>query len=240
MPASGGRARQPVHRPRLGGAASARRFFEGDVGDQALVRPHHREHGVDAIIHFAGSVVVPDSVADPLGYYLNNTVKSRALIEVAVKAASATSSSPRPPPSTACRRPAGRRGRAARAHVALRLVQAHDRDRCWPTRRRRTTSAMWRCATSTSPAPTRRAAPASRPRAPPISSRSPARRRSASAAICRCSAPTIRPPTAPACATTSTSPTSRVPTWRRLRHLRAGGGSDIFNAATAADSRCWR
>jgi UDP-glucose 4-epimerase len=43
------------------------------------------EHGVDAIIHFAGSVVVPDSVADPLGYYRNNTVNSRALIECAVK-----------------------------------------------------------------------------------------------------------------------------------------------------------
>ena len=41
--------------------------------------------GVDAIIHFAGSIVVPDSVADPLGYYLNNTVKSRALMEMAVK-----------------------------------------------------------------------------------------------------------------------------------------------------------
>jgi UDP-glucose 4-epimerase len=41
---------------------------------------------VDAIIHFAGSIVVPDSVADPLGYYLNNTVKSRALIEAAVQA----------------------------------------------------------------------------------------------------------------------------------------------------------
>ena len=41
--------------------------------------------GVESIIHFAGSIVVPDSVADPLGYYLNNTVKSRALIEIAVK-----------------------------------------------------------------------------------------------------------------------------------------------------------
>ena len=39
---------------------------------------------VDAIIHFAGSIVVPESVADPLGYYPNNTVKSRALIEAAV------------------------------------------------------------------------------------------------------------------------------------------------------------
>src|SRR5262249_55046020 len=43
------------------------------------------EHKVDAIIHFAASIVVPDSVADPLGYYRNNTVNSRALIETAVK-----------------------------------------------------------------------------------------------------------------------------------------------------------
>ena len=47
----------------------------GDIGDRELVRsPSIREHGVEAIIHFAGSIVVPDSVADPLGYYLNNTV----------------------------------------------------------------------------------------------------------------------------------------------------------------------
>ena len=57
----------------------------GDVGDQALVQRIIEDHGVTSIIHFAGSIVVPDSVADPLGYYLNNTVKSRALLETAVK-----------------------------------------------------------------------------------------------------------------------------------------------------------
>jgi UDP-glucose 4-epimerase len=57
----------------------------GDVGDQELVRSIVRKHGVDSILHFAGSIVVPESVADPLGYYHNNTVKSRALIEVAVE-----------------------------------------------------------------------------------------------------------------------------------------------------------
>jgi UDP-glucose 4-epimerase len=56
----------------------------GDVGDEGLVRDIARRHAVEAIIHFAGSIVVPDSVADPLGYYLNNTVKSRALIAAAV------------------------------------------------------------------------------------------------------------------------------------------------------------
>lgn len=56
----------------------------GDAGDEDLVKAIVRKHGVGAIIHFAGSIVVPDSVADPLGYYLNNTVKSRALIQAAV------------------------------------------------------------------------------------------------------------------------------------------------------------
>jgi UDP-glucose 4-epimerase len=57
----------------------------GDIGDQDLVEETIKRRGVDAIIHFAGSIIVPESVADPLGYYLNNTVKSRALIESAVR-----------------------------------------------------------------------------------------------------------------------------------------------------------
>ncbi len=60
-------------------------LIEGDVGDQTLIERIIAEHGVSAILHFAGSIVVPESVADPLGYYLNNTVKSRALIESAVR-----------------------------------------------------------------------------------------------------------------------------------------------------------
>lgn len=60
-------------------------LVEGDIGDQELIAGLIRDRKVGAIIHFAGSIVVPDSVADPLGYYLNNTVKSRALIEAAVK-----------------------------------------------------------------------------------------------------------------------------------------------------------
>lgn len=60
-------------------------FVEGNIGDIDLVKGVIGEHGVRAIIHFAGSIVVPDSVADPLGYYLNNTVNSRSLIEAAVK-----------------------------------------------------------------------------------------------------------------------------------------------------------
>ena len=57
----------------------------GETGDQALVAKLMAEHRVDAVIHFAASIVVPDSVADPLGYYRNNTVNSRALIECAIK-----------------------------------------------------------------------------------------------------------------------------------------------------------
>ena len=55
-------------------------FVRGDVGDQALLRRLLENAGVEAILHFAGSIVVPESVANPLAYYLNNTVKSRALI----------------------------------------------------------------------------------------------------------------------------------------------------------------
>lgn len=61
------------------------RLITGDIGDQALVAKIIQDHAVDAIVHFAGSIVVPDSVTDPLGYYLNNTVKSRALMESAVQ-----------------------------------------------------------------------------------------------------------------------------------------------------------
>jgi len=57
----------------------------GDSGDQELVAAIIRDHDVDAIIHFAASIVVPESVRDPLAYYRNNTVNSRALIECAIK-----------------------------------------------------------------------------------------------------------------------------------------------------------
>lgn len=61
-------------------------LYEGDCGNQQLVSEIIRSHAVRAIVHFAGSIVVPDSVVDPLGYYLNNTVNSRALIAAAVGA----------------------------------------------------------------------------------------------------------------------------------------------------------
>ena len=65
--------------------ASQAKFYKGDIADDELVSRLMREHKVDAVIHFAGSVIVPESVADPLKYYLNNTAKSRALIETSVR-----------------------------------------------------------------------------------------------------------------------------------------------------------
>jgi UDP-glucose 4-epimerase len=60
-------------------------LFVGDVGNEALTAEVIKTHGVTEIIHFAASIVVPDSVRDPLGYYRNNTMNARALLEVAVK-----------------------------------------------------------------------------------------------------------------------------------------------------------
>jgi UDP-glucose 4-epimerase len=59
-------------------------FVEGAVDDEALVRRTLTDHAVTAIMHFAGSIIVPESVSDPLKYYRNNTVASRSLIESAV------------------------------------------------------------------------------------------------------------------------------------------------------------
>lgn len=61
-------------------------FYEGDIADPALVARIIAEQGIRAIMHFAGSVVVPESVADPLKYYDNNTAKTRSLIGSAVAA----------------------------------------------------------------------------------------------------------------------------------------------------------
>jgi len=62
------------------------RLVVGNAGDEGMVAALMAEHGIDAVIHFAGSIVVPDSVRDPLGYYLNNTVNSRALLAATVRA----------------------------------------------------------------------------------------------------------------------------------------------------------
>lgn len=61
-------------------------LLEVDVGDAAAMAPLLKEHGVAAIMHFAGSIVVPESVSDPHFYYRNNTVASHALIGAAMAA----------------------------------------------------------------------------------------------------------------------------------------------------------
>lgn len=61
-------------------------FFHGDIEDAALLGQIFATQGTKAVMHFAGSVVVPESVADPLKYYHNNTAKSRTLIEAVVAA----------------------------------------------------------------------------------------------------------------------------------------------------------
>jgi UDP-glucose 4-epimerase len=55
-------------------------FVQGDIADSGLVRRLIEQHGIEAVIHFAGSIIVPESVANPLLYYANNTAASRSLI----------------------------------------------------------------------------------------------------------------------------------------------------------------
>jgi UDP-glucose 4-epimerase len=59
-------------------------FFEGSIADRALVDRIIAEQKISAIMHFAGSIVVPESVEKPLDYYGNNTVATHALLAAAV------------------------------------------------------------------------------------------------------------------------------------------------------------
>ncbi|GEM72481.1 UDP-glucose 4-epimerase GalE [Sphingomonas aquatilis] len=59
-------------------------LVEANVADDIAVRAAIRDHNVRAIMHFAGSIIVPESVSDPLKYYRNNTAATRSLIESAV------------------------------------------------------------------------------------------------------------------------------------------------------------
>jgi UDP-glucose 4-epimerase len=67
------------------GVPKAAKLIVGDVGDAALVDGILAEHMIDAIAHFAAKIVVPESTAEPLRYYLNNTAKARTLLECAVR-----------------------------------------------------------------------------------------------------------------------------------------------------------
>jgi len=60
-------------------------FYHADIADRAMIDRIIADEKIDAIMHFAGSIIVPESVVDPLKYYDNNTAKSRGLIESAVR-----------------------------------------------------------------------------------------------------------------------------------------------------------
>ena len=112
-------------------------LFIGDAADENLVEGVIAAHGVESIVHFAGSVVVPDSMRDPLAYYRNNTMTTRSLLNTAVKCGvnrfhllfdrRGVRQS---------RADAGGRGRADAAAVALRLIQTDDRNHAARCRRR--------------------------------------------------------------------------------------------------------
>ena len=61
-------------------------FYEGDIADRDLLGRIFAEQRIGAIMHFAGSIVVPESVEKPLLYYGNNTVGTHALISAVVEA----------------------------------------------------------------------------------------------------------------------------------------------------------
>ena len=75
-------------------------LVEGDVADADLLARTFEQYGIGAVMHFAGSIIVPESVEKPLYYYDNNTAKSRALIERVLR----ISSSPAQQQPMACPR----------------------------------------------------------------------------------------------------------------------------------------
>ena len=66
-------------------AVTSGELIIGDTGDAALLDDIFAKHDIDTIMHFAAHTIVPESVADPLKYYRNNTASSRTLLEAAAK-----------------------------------------------------------------------------------------------------------------------------------------------------------
>ena len=66
-------------------AVTAGELIVGDTGDELLLERIFSEHDIDTVMHFAAHTIVPESVADPLKYYRNNTCSSRTLLEVAAR-----------------------------------------------------------------------------------------------------------------------------------------------------------
>jgi UDP-glucose 4-epimerase len=65
-------------------AVVAGQLVVGDVGDYALVSRLMKEHGIDTVMHFAAHTIVPESVAQPLKYYGNNTCSTRSLLQACI------------------------------------------------------------------------------------------------------------------------------------------------------------
>ncbi len=66
-------------------AVTAGDLVIGDTGDAALLEKIFTEHDIDTVMHFAAHTIVPESVADPLKYYRNNTASSRTLLEASAR-----------------------------------------------------------------------------------------------------------------------------------------------------------
>ena len=66
-------------------AVTAGELIVGDVGDSALVSRLMAEHRIETVMHFAAHTIVPESVAQPLKYYGNNTCSTRALLQVCLE-----------------------------------------------------------------------------------------------------------------------------------------------------------
>ncbi|MBO0765111.1 MAG: UDP-glucose 4-epimerase GalE, partial [Hyphomicrobiaceae bacterium] len=61
-------------------------FYQGCISDRALVTRIVREHRIEGALHFAGSIVVPESVANPAKYYRNNTSRALELADTLIAA----------------------------------------------------------------------------------------------------------------------------------------------------------
>lgn len=60
-------------------------FYQVDIADRETIAKIIKEQKIDAIVHFAGSISVPESIANPLSYYKNNTINSQGLIQTALE-----------------------------------------------------------------------------------------------------------------------------------------------------------
>ncbi len=201
----------------------------GDTGDRELVSRVLREHRIETVMHFAANTIVPESVANPLKYYSNNTCSTRNLLQGCQEAGvkhfvfSSTAAVYGIP-----------EGGIASEDSPTQPINPYGTSKLmseWMLRdlAAATRCATWCCVTSMSPVAIRASASVSRRSRRRCSPRWRPKPPSANVPRFRFSAPTIRPPTAPACATTSTSKTWRSAHLKALDYLRADGTSVTLN-----------